>query len=79
NRWFCGGVAWVTGDDDLGRADVNELMDGKMLDGLSSIIVNDEAVVYTVDDTKGKQRRLFIWMRRWAVVVDVERKVVTEA
>ncbi|EFH52267.1 predicted protein [Arabidopsis lyrata subsp. lyrata] len=59
NRWFCGGVAWFTGDDDLGR------MDGKMLDGLSSITVNDEAVVYTVDDTKVIQRRLFIWMRRW--------------
>ncbi|KAG7565211.1 hypothetical protein ISN44_As10g019230 [Arabidopsis suecica] len=41
-------------------------MDGKMLDGLSSITVNEEAaVVYTVDDTKGIQRRLFIWMRRW--------------
>ncbi|KAG7560280.1 hypothetical protein ISN45_Aa05g018230 [Arabidopsis thaliana x Arabidopsis arenosa] len=40
-------------------------MDGKMLDGLSSITVNDEAVVHTVDDTKVIQRRLFIWMRRW--------------
>ncbi|EFH54034.1 expressed protein [Arabidopsis lyrata subsp. lyrata] len=59
NRCFCGGVAWVTGDDDPGR------MDGKMLDGLSSITVNDEAVVYTLVDTKGIQRRLFIWMRRW--------------